>query len=312
MAVASQRSNSNTPKPKSNLDATWTHDLHGGENGRPRVTRTARQNPMSDKIKDDLFSEALAAKSTPANSRLRAIGPEISIRGAAGPYVVIGSNFAPGTTAADIESAMVSSGGPMQSCRIITGSPTVMAEMVYSEKQNAEAVIETFNNKKADGRILHVYMKMGGTTPIASTPAIRRAPADSRSSPIDLIGNEPSPSYDRQREQSDRNRRKVHPEIQDGGHGFGNKEDRMDVDSEAPSSAPPSAPPSAPRGDERPHERRDIYHDERRPHRSDARYDPPRDRGGYYDMGWAGNRRLDERRLYSDGLYPRPRDHGYR
>ena len=78
----------------------------------------------------------------------RSLGEEISIRGTAGPYVVIGSNFAPGTTAADIESAMVPSGGEMQSCRIISSAPTVMAEMVFAEKQNAESVISTFNNKK--------------------------------------------------------------------------------------------------------------------------------------------------------------------
>lgn len=78
----------------------------------------------------------------------RGLAEEISIRGTAGPYVVIGSNFAPGTTAADIESAMVPSGGEMQSCRIISSAPTVMAEMVFAEKHNAESVISTFNNKK--------------------------------------------------------------------------------------------------------------------------------------------------------------------
>ena len=62
--------------------------------------------------------------------------------------MVIGSNFAPGTTAADIESAMIPSGGEMQSCRIISSAPTVMAEMVFAEKHNAESVISTFNNKK--------------------------------------------------------------------------------------------------------------------------------------------------------------------
>ena len=140
----------------SDVESPWNHDLHRTENGRPRVTRTARQNPMSDKAKHDLLSEALAAKGAPNNARPKAVGPEISIRGAAGPYVVIGSNFAPGTTAADIESAMIPSGGEMQSCRIITASPTVMAEMVFSEKHNAEAVIETFNNKKVP--ILHVTL----------------------------------------------------------------------------------------------------------------------------------------------------------
>ena len=75
-------------------------------------------------------------------------GDGLSIRGTAGPYVVIGQNFAPGTTAADIESAMVPSGGDMISCRIMSSSPTVMAEIVFAEKHNAETVISKFNNMK--------------------------------------------------------------------------------------------------------------------------------------------------------------------
>lgn len=59
-----------------------------------------------------------------------------------------GSNFAPGTTAADIESAMEPIGGELQSCRIVTSTPTVIAEMVFTEKAGAENVIATFNNQK--------------------------------------------------------------------------------------------------------------------------------------------------------------------
>ena len=103
---------------------------------------------MAEKAKHNLLSEALVAKGATNHIRPRPSGAEITIRGAAGPYVVIASNFAPGTTAADIESAMVPSGTEISSCRIITASPTVMAEMVFSEKQSAEGVIETFNNKK--------------------------------------------------------------------------------------------------------------------------------------------------------------------
>ncbi len=98
-------------------------------------------------MKKDLLYDAAVIHS-PRNGNARGFGEEISIRGTAGPYVVIGSNFAPGTTAADIESAMIPSGGEMESCRIITSTPTVIAEMVFSEKNNAESVISTFNNKK--------------------------------------------------------------------------------------------------------------------------------------------------------------------
>lgn len=103
---------------------------------------------MSRQVKDDLLFNT-AVTQTPRNGVASSgLGEEISIRGTAGPYVVIGSNFAPGTTAADIESAMIPSGGEMQSCRIISSTPTVMAEMVFAEKHNAESVISTFNNKK--------------------------------------------------------------------------------------------------------------------------------------------------------------------
>lgn len=76
----------------------------------------------------------------------------MSIRGAAaGPHVVIASNFAPGTTAADIESVMLDVGGQMTECRLVATNPTVMAEMTFIEKSGAETVISTFNNKKVCG-----------------------------------------------------------------------------------------------------------------------------------------------------------------
>ena len=103
---------------------------------------------MVRQAKDDLLYNTAVTQPPRNGVTSKGQGEEISIRGTAGPYVVIGSNFAPGTTAADIESAMVPSGGEMQNCRIISSAPTVMAEMVFAEKHNAESVISTFNNKK--------------------------------------------------------------------------------------------------------------------------------------------------------------------
>lgn len=77
------------------------------------------------------------------------------IRGLAGPYVVVGSNFAPGTTAADIQSAMEPVGGEVQSCKIVASSPTVIAEMTFTDKGGAENVIATFNNQKVDMSFSH-------------------------------------------------------------------------------------------------------------------------------------------------------------
>lgn len=71
----------------------------------------------------------------------------MSIRGLAGLYAVMGQNFAPGTTAADIESAMTPVGGEMFSCKIVKTTPFLLAEMVFSSKEGGERVIEMFHNK---------------------------------------------------------------------------------------------------------------------------------------------------------------------
>lgn len=136
---AYQRSQSNTPKPPSNSDSSWGNGRHEAESRSSRFARTSKDNPTIRSYKDLLFEAATTSNGSAA---------EISIRGAAGPYVVIGSNFAPGTSAADIEHALLSVGGEMQSCRILKASPTVVAEMVFAEKTNAQSIIDTFNGKK--------------------------------------------------------------------------------------------------------------------------------------------------------------------
>ena len=304
---------------------------------------------MARQVKDDLLYNTAVVQSPRNGVASRGLGEEISIRGTAGPYVVVGSNFAPGTTAADIESAMMPSGGEMQSCRIISSSPTVMAEMVFAEKNNAESVISTFNNKKAwrivhrlpipelipeiqaDGRILQVYMKVGGSTPPPPppAPAPRKTPIEPKAPRVDLT-RDPAPSYDTQREQSDRNRRRADPEFQDGSYGFDAREDVMDVDMDAPrsdapvdvpqpdssrSDPPRTDPPRSERRDDRRDDRRDGRRDERRDDRRDARYDAPSDYGRgrpYNDRDRDRGRPRNDQRLYSDNMYPRPRGRGFR
>lgn len=136
---------------KSNVEAAWVHDLHntrGALTSRPlrRETQPAR---TAKKERSYEVAADRSARNGLSNPDAMAIeGDEISIRGLAGPCVVMGSNFAPGTTAADIESAMLPSGGEMQSCKIVSYSPILVAEMVFAERANAENVIATFNNKK--------------------------------------------------------------------------------------------------------------------------------------------------------------------
>ncbi|ODH26112.1 hypothetical protein ACO22_04813 [Paracoccidioides brasiliensis] len=139
-----------------------------------------------------------------------------SIKGtASGPCMVLGSNFAPGTTAADIESALEPVGGRMLNCRIVSTHPIVVAEMVFEERSGAEAVVARFNNQKADGRILSVRIKPG-PTPQIPTETNDQTP---------LRHHRSQPNFENLREQADRERRereqrRADPQIQDGRYGF--------------------------------------------------------------------------------------------
>jgi hypothetical protein len=84
---------------------------------------------------------------TPAN------GAGISIRGmseVASTFTVIAQNFAPGTTAADIEAVLSPepADAGLVRCRLVASNPTVIAELVFSKRDTADTIITTFNNKK--------------------------------------------------------------------------------------------------------------------------------------------------------------------
>lgn len=164
--------------------------------------------------------------------------------------MVVAKNFAPGTTAADIESAMSAVGGEITSCRIIEQLPGVVAELVFAEKSSADKVITAFDKMKADGRILHLYMKSSTSQAPRSNNAASKsppfAPPDgprSTSAMIDLTSKNdkddrqsasltpsqrsilsPGSQYDNAREAADSTRRDARriadPEIQDGSYGF--------------------------------------------------------------------------------------------
>lgn len=71
----------------------------------------------------------------------------MSIRGIAGPTTVQAQNFAPGTTAADIESAMSPIGGKIVKCIVVATRPNVIAEIVFENRDGANCVIDTFHNQ---------------------------------------------------------------------------------------------------------------------------------------------------------------------
>ena len=151
---ASQRSTSLTPKLKANGNSLLAksspkveenNNIRNGPQSRPTITNPMMRTPRIERRNEQLYDIAIKT------ARLNDAADDINIRGIAGPvgpFIVIGQNFAPGTTAADIESAMEPNAGPMQSCRILSSSPTVIAEMVFAERDKAETVISVFNNRK--------------------------------------------------------------------------------------------------------------------------------------------------------------------
>lgn len=120
------------------------------DNHRARATnyqqRSPQQVPPSEPVIDVKSNGHASYDAPPVASNGYA---NISFRGAAATsQVVVAQNFAPGTTAADIESVMVDVGGEVTECKLVSEEPTVIAEMTFVNKSGAEAVINTFNGKK--------------------------------------------------------------------------------------------------------------------------------------------------------------------
>ena len=118
-------------------------------------------------------------------------------------------------------------------------------------------------------------MKQGPPT-FANPPAPVRTisahviPTGPRANRQDLTRVEPS--YDIQREEMDRDRRRADPQLQDGSYGFDNREEKMDVDMDDGENDQVSS-----------------------------------QRGGRYDSGRGrdGGRRRNDRGLYSDQISQR-------
>lgn len=140
-------------KPAGSIDGKWQHDLHklnnprGAANTRNHLARTASASQVERNTRT--FDKFASSLNRGAGARSND-GAGISIRGVAngGPCTVIASNFAPGTTAADIEAVMSPIGGETLGCKLLSASPTVMVELQFATREGAENVIATFNNQK--------------------------------------------------------------------------------------------------------------------------------------------------------------------
>lgn len=118
--------------------------------------------------------------SSPRNNSFRngTASAGFTIKGSAGPFTLLASNFAPGTTEADIEAALHTElfddagNNCLQSCQIVTSRPSVVAEMIFTDKSVADRIVSKFNNLKADGRILKVTLSKSGPE---SSNSLRRS-----------------------------------------------------------------------------------------------------------------------------------------
>lgn len=155
-------------KPAGSIDGKWQHDLHkfnnpNGPTARARggPNRTASTSQLERNVRTyDKFASVLNRNTNPPARKSDA--PGFNIRGVAngGPYTIHATNFAPGTTAADIEAVMAPHAGETLGCRLLTASPTVMVELQCVTKEGADNVIATFNGQKV-GHQPHKWKEAG-------------------------------------------------------------------------------------------------------------------------------------------------------
>lgn len=164
-----QRVASTSSKPPAgDINGEWTHDLHASVSApslasritapgaKPRAAKRAaklahalqRADPTSVAPTGPKFNPPTGPKAQAKKPQRNGTQEqEISIRGLAGPFSVLMQNFAPGTTAADIESVMTPVGGEMLVCRIVKTRPIMLAEMVFGSREAGDRVIEAFDGK---------------------------------------------------------------------------------------------------------------------------------------------------------------------
>ncbi|KAI2631029.1 hypothetical protein GGR54DRAFT_182248 [Hypoxylon sp. NC1633] len=205
-AGVNKRVSSGARPSAGNINGEWAHDLHNSRTknakarqdpnslaarihapgttlprskNNQRNTRPNRAAQLANAFERTTSSPATAKQhmNVQQSSTAQSSRQGMTIRGLAGPSAVMAQNFAPGTTAADIESAMTPVGGIVSSCRLVKTQPIVIAEIIFESKEGADRVVEMFNNKTADGRTIQVYPKPDSAyrTPAVPVPTGPRA-----------------------------------------------------------------------------------------------------------------------------------------
>ncbi|KAK6353119.1 hypothetical protein TWF696_005109 [Orbilia brochopaga] len=175
-----------TRQAPASLTGKWTHDLHASV-ANPTKHKTLHSAAASTGAKIPIVLKPGVAEKLSRNRLFKALhgmagggevekkvaadlginirgaskagGTGITIKGSAGPFAVHGSNFAPGTTASDIRNVMETRQFKLVNCGILSAKPTVIAEIVFEKQEDAQRCIEEFNNRLADGRLLHFMLK---------------------------------------------------------------------------------------------------------------------------------------------------------
>lgn len=143
-----QKPSSPFGRPSSTITPS-TNGLSSRLNSRP-LPRTASDSRLDrrNRALEDAVAPIFPSSGLRNQINLRGSQPNgsgFSIRGKA-TFTVVAQNFAPGTTAADIEAVFEPIASDIQ-CKIVTARPTVICEAVTREKEGAEKIVQTFNNK---------------------------------------------------------------------------------------------------------------------------------------------------------------------
>jgi hypothetical protein len=157
------------PPSTGNVNEEWTHDLFSGTAASPLGAQSSHGGKAARASKEVRLYSAINGTTSPQTNQFNIVGGSkptngISIRGLAGPSIVVAENFAPGTTAADIESAMAPFGGPILKCRLLPSTSTVIAEIVFDTRDGADSVIEQFNNQTVSAVEINTWFHL--TEPI--------------------------------------------------------------------------------------------------------------------------------------------------
>ena len=112
------------------------------------------------------------------------------------------------------------------SCRLITSNPTVIAELVFTKRESAEEMIKKYNNQKADGKLLHVYLQNVPPTFGETANNLTSAPKTTRTADPEAMDLEDSRYEEPENQQKasafryepPRRPRGSQPNIQDGGY----------------------------------------------------------------------------------------------